>query len=217
MRWIARNLHFLAAVGAPVKFAFGTGHFLSALKSHAVDQKGKPLPWYTYPSIAFLAQHDFSDADVLEFGGGQSTLWWSGRARSVTCLESDPDWCKKLAKKANDRAEVVHVTSPAHAAQILGDRLFDIIVVDDGSGVGPSGRVANAQTAFPRIRPDEMVIIDNSDADYCRPILEAARHANYNRVDFMGWAPGSLGQSCTTLLFPGSSRFLCYGGPPRMR
>lgn len=216
MKWIAKNLHFLAAAAAPAKFSFGTGHFLSALKSRAVDRKGRPVPWYTYPSIDFLAQLSFSDADVLEFGGGQSTLWWVERAQSVTCMESNAEWCKMLSRKVVDRAQINHVSSPESAAQILGDRLFDVIVVDDGSGVGPHGRVANAQDAFARVRPGGMIIVDNSDAAYCWPILEAACQIGYSRVDFVGWAPGSFGKSCTTLLFSGSSRFLRYRDPPRI-
>ena len=80
-------------------------------------------------------------------GGGQSTLWWVDRAQSVTCMESNAQWCQMLSRKVAGRAQINHVSSPERAAQILGDRLFDVIVVDDGSGVGPHGRVANAQAA----------------------------------------------------------------------
>jgi hypothetical protein len=210
MNWIARKLHFFSAIGAPIRFAFGTGHFLSAIKSRAVDRYGDPLPWYTYPVIDFLTQLDFASADVLEFGGGQSTLWWTKRARSVVCMESNPMWCEALSKKVNGQAQINHVSSPNHAARILDGRTFDIIVIDDGSGVGPHGREANAKTAFASLRPEGMIVVDNSDAAYCRPILEEANQIGYSRIDFAGWTPGSFGKSCTTLLFlepPGRLRY----------
>src|SRR5262245_56791293 len=71
------------ALRAPIRFSKNTGHFLSSLKARAVDKDGNPLPWYTYPAIDFLRRKCFAERTVLEFGSGQSTLWWAARARSV--------------------------------------------------------------------------------------------------------------------------------------
>ena len=56
----------------------------------AVDKKGDPIPWYTYPAIDFLLLRDYRDKNILEFGSGQSTLWWAARAKFVLSLEEDP-------------------------------------------------------------------------------------------------------------------------------
>ena len=79
------------AVITPFRFSFRTGHWGSSLRSKAIDVSGNPLPWYTYPAIDFLAARRFDGKTVLEFGGGQSTLWWSPRTRHVTTIEADPD------------------------------------------------------------------------------------------------------------------------------
>jgi hypothetical protein len=71
------------AVLAPIQFSLATGHFRSSIASEALDARGKPLPWYTYPAIDFLADVDFSSQSVLEFGASQSTLWRSERAARV--------------------------------------------------------------------------------------------------------------------------------------
>ena len=48
------------AILTPVHFSLATGHFRSSIASKALDARGKPLPWYTYPGIDFLCGVDFS-------------------------------------------------------------------------------------------------------------------------------------------------------------
>lgn len=214
---IKRRLHFLSAFLAPFVFSVRSGHFLSAIKSRSMDRRGEALPWYTYPAIDYLSELDFSGADVLEFGGGQSTLWWCKRAKSVTCLEADRQWSMELATRLNGRAAIHHVTSPAEAAKTVSDDLFDVIVVDDGSGVGPDGRVDNAETAFRKIRPNGLIIVDNSDAPYSHPIARMAYDTGWSRIDFLGFAPGSLKPYCTSLFFKELSPLFRLGSPPKIR
>ncbi|MGB9144400.1 MAG: hypothetical protein WCC14_01130 [Acidobacteriaceae bacterium] len=213
---LTQRLHFLSAILAPLNLSLKTGHLLSSLKSRAVDRSGRALPWYTYPAVEYLSQLDFSDAEVLEFGGGQSTEWWCARAKSVVCLESNKVWSARLAQRLGGRATVLTVSSPAKAAELVGERKFDVIVVDDGSGVGPDGRVDNARTAFSHLSPGGLVIVDNADANYAGPIAAIAHQANWNRIDFIGFSPGSSGQSCTSLFFADASRRLRPGAQPRI-
>src|SRR5947207_2919580 len=84
------------AVLTPLWFSYKTGHCRSSFKMAAVNRRGEPLPWYTYPCIHFLEFRDFRDKTVLEFGAGQSTLWWSQRAAQVVAFEGDPAWHDEL-------------------------------------------------------------------------------------------------------------------------
>jgi len=214
---IKRRFHFLSAFLAPFIFSTRSGHFLSAIKSRAVDRRGEALPWYSYPAIDYLSELDFSEAEVLEFGGGQSTAWWCERAKSVTCLEADKHWSAELSKRLGERATIHHVGSPTEAAKTIGDHQFDVIVVDDGSGVGPEGRVDNAKTAFKQVKPYGLVIADNSDAPYSHPIAKIAYEAGWCRIDFLGFAPGSLKPYCTSLFFKELSPTLRIPSPPHVR
>ena len=73
----------------PIRFSRRTGHWRSSLKNASCAADGSPTPWYTYPANDFLAQRRFDAKRILEFGGGQSTLWWAARAQSVITIEED--------------------------------------------------------------------------------------------------------------------------------
>src|SRR5215831_19159207 len=87
---------FFTAIFTPFYFSYQSGHFKSSMHSKAVDKNSKPLPWYTYPMIDFLVCKELSDKEVLEFGAGQSTLWWADRAHRVVSFESDKNWYSYL-------------------------------------------------------------------------------------------------------------------------
>ena len=82
--WLSNPVrNVVTAVLTPITTSYRTGHFRSSLKMAAVTRQGDPLPWYTYPAIDFLKDRNYAGKTVLEFGGGQSTLWWAAHAASV--------------------------------------------------------------------------------------------------------------------------------------
>jgi hypothetical protein len=58
------------AILTPAVFALTTGHFRSSLAGKAINQRGDPIPWYTYPMIDFLEQKDFRGRRIPEMGCG---------------------------------------------------------------------------------------------------------------------------------------------------
>jgi hypothetical protein len=77
---------------------FDLGHLRSIRTGVPADRHGRPIPWFTYPAIAYLEQLDLSDADVFEYGSGNSTRFWQERARTVTSVEDDPSWHARIAR-----------------------------------------------------------------------------------------------------------------------
>ncbi len=112
----------------------------------AVDANGTPIPWYTYSAIDFLAQRNFEGKKILEFGGGQSTLWWSARAASVLTIEQDAGWYDQLRSRVRSNVSIHHIPVD-HATRTVEpirrllnanpDREFDIIIVDGHLSVRP--------------------------------------------------------------------------------
>lgn len=200
----------------PAVFSIAGGHLRSAVLSRSVDALGKPIPWYTYPAVDFLEQLDLSNCNVAEFGSGYSTLWWARHAREVLAFESDQTWMEEISKKTSSFAnvQIKLVSAPQDCAQYFLPDYFDIIVVDGGSGQGTSGRAQNAETAFANVRNTGLVIVDNSSAEYCRPIIELANERGWRRFDFAGHAPGSAKRSCTSFFFRPEVELLANLRPP---
>jgi hypothetical protein len=202
-RWVwspARRI--LTAFLTPIRFSLHTGHFRSSMRAAAVDGNGNPLPWYTYPAIDFLGAKDLSTRTVLEFGAGQSTLWWAKRAKRVLSMESDPKWFAYVQSTLPKNAEVFLIPDDlAGIEDHLRDSTFDLILVDG------LDRLKAARRSIQLLREDGAVLVDNSDGywggDSKReyPILDLFRTAGFLRVDFYGYAPGVIQPHCTSLFF----------------
>jgi hypothetical protein len=190
----------MTAAITPFRFSFRTGHFRSSLARAAVSPDGQPLPWYTYPAIDFLAQRDFAGRNVLEFGGGQSTLWWQARAKSVLTIEGDGAWYRRIVGGMASNVSIHHVpVEPEDSLQRIKALIdshvaqkFDVIVVD-----GHRRRELTAM-AFDYLAPGGAIILDNAEG---YGFYEELRGRNCRRIDFFGFAPGVSLRHCTSLVF----------------
>jgi len=203
----------------PIRFASTTGHFKSSIARRAVDVHGDPLPWFSYPAIFFLQQLDLGNDDVLEFGGGQSTLWWADYAKSVFTVEHDPEWFSYLRKEVQRSNVTLNLAEDldAHARLPLG-RQFSVVLIDGGD------RLKCAGTALDVVHGDDpLVILDNSEGHWTAdgsasyPILDLFDAAGWLRVDISGYAPGTIRPTCTSFFFrPGTKRLTGLRPPPRL-
>ena len=194
------------ALLAPVMFGLRSGHFRSSFARRAVARDGSPLPWYTYPCIDFLAGRDYAGRRVLEFGGGQSTLWWARRAQSVVTFEEDAGWAADIRRRMPSNvwlSEPVDMTSREACVAAVrrglasaGGGKFDIVVVD--------GLHRHEASAIARdvIAPDGAIVCDDSQG---YGFYEDFREAGFARVDFFGPAPGVVFPHCTSIYFPAGS------------
>ncbi len=185
----------------PFYFAYSTGHFRSSLHSKALDKTGLPLPWYTYPAIQQLQTKSFAGRSVLEFGAGQSTLWWARKAASIVSFEANADWY-----------HLIRTQLPANAAVHLADAgltdfeelvptgsRFDVIVVDG------LDRLVAATKSFQRLTEGGVLILDNSEGYWgprgTYPIVDLLHNAGYARVDYYGFSAANILPHCTSFFF----------------
>ncbi|MEM9060230.1 MAG: hypothetical protein AAGD13_07170 [Pseudomonadota bacterium] len=192
-----------SAVLTPFRFSFGMGHFRSCLAARAIDRDGKPLPWYTYPAIDAVQYKNFSGRKVLEFGGGQSTRWWSARADRVVTIEPNETWANELKSAVGANVDVHHVpidretrdVSKVRAAiESSGVDHFDVIVVD-----GHLRREAALMTVS-MLTDDGVMIFDNAQSN---KFHEVTAETGHTRIDFHGWWPGVHTRGCTSFAFKG--------------
>lgn len=185
----------------PLRFSRATGHWRSAIATNAMTASGNPLPWYTYPAIDFLSQRDFTGKRVLEFGGGQSTLWWAEHAESVLTIEEDEAWYRGLKARLPKNVDLRHVVADVKTRSVAdiraildapGTGKFDVIIVD-----GHLRREA-AELAFSYLAARGALILDNAEG---YGFYDAIKARDCRRVDFYGFAPGVSRRHCTSLVF----------------
>jgi hypothetical protein len=172
------------------------------VRSAALDKHGNPLPWYTYPVIDFLGAKDFSTKAVLEFGAGQSTLWWAKRAKRVVSFESDPEWFTYVKSGLPANADVFLISKDLTGFDDhLSGSKFDVIIID------AFDRFKAASRSIELLQEEGAILLDNSEgywggeATKEYPILDLFRGAGFSRVDFYGYAPGVILPHCTSLFF----------------
>ena len=137
----------------------------------------------------------------LEFGGGQSTLWWSPRTRHVTTIEADPDWFRYLEDKMPGNVALHHVPRDGRAKATTAIRnliaqsgKFDIIVIDGHY------REEMVDVAFDVLNDGGCIVIDNSES---YGMFDLLKNRNCRRIDFFGFAPGNSRRHCTSIVYVG--------------
>ncbi|WP_394951331.1 hypothetical protein [uncultured Helicobacter sp.] len=163
-----------------------------------IDNNKQPLPWYVYPCIEYLNNLDFSKKEILEFGGGQSSLYWAKRASHITTIESDKQWFKTLQSQQAPNQDLYLKTTLngdphqdyAHFALSLGKK-FDCVIVDGGDINGENTRMACAKVAVEILnthaQEGAMIILDN--ADWHRGCARFLREQGLIEIDFHGFGP----------------------------
>lgn len=169
---------------------------INSFKEHKpLDRHGAPTPWITYPALEFLSQFNYTECDVFEFGAGNSTLFWAGRARNVISVETDTEWFEALQKKKPSNVQLSHIDEAKEFAESIlqADRTFDVIVIDS-----LKHRYGATLNAMQKISPGGIIVFDNSDwyPNSCRLL----REAGFIQIDFHGFGPVN-GYTWTTSLY----------------
>lgn len=98
----------------------------------------RPIPWYTEEAIAFL--EDFlkrvPDANILECGGGASTVWFGKRTRNLYTIEHSRKWqyilsCIFSETKGLCKPHFIFRKRPYfQVIEQFEEEFFDLIIVD---------------------------------------------------------------------------------------
>lgn len=165
--------------------AFGYGQWRSIKERMAVDANGAAIPWYTYPAIEYLSSFDFKNCDVFEFGSGNSSLFWSGRARNVFSVEDNKEWFEVVYQKRRANQTVIHRADEASYVNTLPEqgKLFEIIVIDG------KWRKQCVAVATHCLKDGGMIVLDNSDRMIEKECSRLLREQGFIQIDFSGFGP----------------------------
>ncbi|WP_017325982.1 hypothetical protein [Synechococcus sp. PCC 7336] len=169
------------------------GHYRSSDQWTCLDKIGNPIPWYTYSTIEYLKQLDFSDKIIFEYGSGNSSLFWANRAKKVISVEDNSQWFDKVSKYNSKNLEIQLIEEKlAYTQSIQKYENFDTIIIDG------SHRKACAKEAIQKLNPGGMIVLDNSD--WFPKTAEIIRYADFIQVDMAGFGPINY-YTWTTSLF----------------
>lgn len=161
------------------------GQWRSARERMAVDTLGTAIPWYTYPAIEYLKSFDFKECDVFEFGSGNSSLYWSSRARSVISVEDNQGWFEVMNQRKRQNQTIIHRADGAGYVSALTEqnKLFEIIVIDG------NWRAECTIAAIKCLKEEGMIVLDNSDRQIEKGCCKLLRDKGFMQIDFSGFGP----------------------------
>jgi hypothetical protein len=175
-----------------------SGWLNSVFDGRPVDAHGGPIPWFTYPAIDFLEPRVQRNWTVLEWGCGNSTLWWAARTKRVIGVEHDRAWHQLIASEAPSNATIV-LAEDAERYANLQDAPdagpYDAIVID-GEWRNPCARRAASS-----IKPGGIIVFDNSDRKMYRDGMAFLMDSGWKRLDFFGLIPSYLYRNCTSIFY----------------
>ncbi len=214
---LARGLR--PAVLGPLRFAVDSGHWRSSMLCQSVDRRGRPLPWITYPAMEFLESFDWNGVDVVEWGAGNSTLWWIEHGARVFSIEHDPHWAAEVRRRLDGHPSAslqCHTDAADYARAALG-RPCELAVIDG------LARYRCAEVAVQVAAPTGAIVLDNAEQSWAEtgqsgfPILDLMRGMGWRRLDFHGFAPSVARPHVTSVFIRPECRLFERQRPPRMR
>lgn len=171
------------------------------IKSHAstlpVDGEGQPVPWVTYPFIAFIKGRLHKTLSVFEYGSGNSTLFFAKLVGSVTSVEHDLEWYKKVHKEIPSNVNVIFDSleyGGSYCKQSTNDK-YDIIIVDGRD------RVNCCKNAAKSLKPGGVIVLDDSERQQYQEAINFLSDSGYKKIDFWGISPGLFYLKCTSVYY----------------
>lgn len=159
------------------------------------------LPWISWPSIDYLKGNVKSGSEVLEYGGGGSTIFFAGLGCKVTTVESSEVWVSRIDSRLRELgmadlvqlhpSPVVNSFGRLAYVRVAQQTFWDVVLVD---GLLDT-RVDCVQNCRDRIRPGGLLILDDA---WRREYVEVpALLKDFHRIEFVGLGPARLGVTKT--------------------
>lgn len=153
-----------------------------------------PIPFLSVDAVRFLESVTRSGMQVLEIGGGNSTLWFLHKGMNVITIENSNEWASaieghvrsleipNLAK--NHRMVIKEGTEAIKYIEKMPGGSFDLIIVDCANEF--TRRNLCLRAARQKVRKGGWLVLDNSD----HPINWAGvdMMTDRKRIRFTGYA-----------------------------
>lgn len=176
--------------------------------TNSFDQR---LPWFSFKIINFLNSHLSKKIkiNVLEFGGGGSSMFFIDKKCNLTVIESSEEWYKKIFNLLNKskiyliKYDLNYFNTVMYINNLIkvldNSELFDIIVLDHFEN-DENIRLKIFPFIISKLNKNGFIILD----DPWRYFLELndllIKFPNITLKRFTGFGPGRIGITETCIL-----------------
>lgn len=174
------------------------GWLQSAFTKQPVDRHGNEVPWMVYSIIDFLDERLSRNLTVLEWGSGNSTVWFSRLVKSVVSLEHDEEFFNHNQSRLNILPNVEVRLFDKDSEEYINPQtegMFDLLIVDGRN------RIKCFTSALGKVSQRGCIILDNSNRPEYREVFELARNSRLKSLRFTGMAPGVSFPTETTIFY----------------
>lgn len=180
-------------------YLFDVGWFESFKIKKAVDKYENPIPWFTYPSIDFLFSRLNKNQVLLEFGSGNSTLFFAKKTKKVISIEHNKDWFNIITKLIPGNSNLILTVSDSILDYVSPIKDFTSkvsIVVVDGLH-----RNECIKSSIEILDVDGVLIVDDSERSEYKEGIDFILTLGFKKIDFWGMAPTVMFKKCTTVFY----------------
>lgn len=163
-----------------------------------VDKNYQPLPWTTYSFIDFIDTRLTKNMNIIEYGSGNSSLYFSKKVGEVFSIEHHKEWFESISKQKTENMNMVlvneNVEDYSNAITQLNKK-FDLILVD--------GLFRNecAAVAYKYLSPNGVLLFDDTERSEYKTTFDLMESNGFKKLDFWGFAPGLFYKKCTTIFY----------------
>lgn len=163
------------------------GWFRSFCTQSAVNASGEPIPWINYSMLHFLMPRLPEDISLLEFGSGNSTLYWASKVKQVVAVEHHPVWIDYIRKQFAGIPNIQLLTAGDddgyETAPIALNKKFELIVVD---GIR---RIECARCALELLSEDGCILFDDTQMSDHKDVFEIMKQYGFKALRISGAKP----------------------------
>jgi tRNA A58 N-methylase Trm61 len=178
-----------------------TGWFQSLNNKKPLDSNGYEIPWFTYPSVAFLDKRVQKGLKIFEYGSGASSIYFQKKGAELYSVEYDQTWYEKLKQSIIEPNKIYFVAYSEKSAEAYINAIdtpgiqFDVVVIDGRA------RVECCRKAVDSLNASGVLILDDSERKRYAECFSIMTKKGFRYIEFWGISAGDYNLKCTTVFY----------------
>lgn len=112
--------------------------WINSKRENTSVKNGEFIPWITYSALNLIEKLPLKNMNILEFGSGASTIWFSEKSKNLSSFEFDSEFYRLISPfvsiKYGQMQDVRLIGQKNHHTEI--DKEFELLLRDDERNCG---------------------------------------------------------------------------------